>query len=220
MLRTVSVLALMVSAAAPAYAQDATAEVAQPATPAAVPAQALEFAPVAAPTVLRSGTPVPLKMREELTTKGKKLRVGQRFNREVAEDVRLGSVVVIPAGSPAVSEITDVRNKGMWGKSGRIGARPLYARVGDRQIRLSGAMDDKGVTGTAGVIGAVALVPIAGFLMTGTSAVIPLGATVQAFLDEDVQMQAVQPAPAPAAVVVVPPPAVVTMQPIPAAADE
>lgn len=219
MLRTLTALALVMGAAAPAYAQDAMVK---PAAPAAVPAQALEFAPVAAPTVLRSGTPVSLKLREELTTKGKKLRVGQRFNMEVAEDVRLGSVVVIPAGTPAVGEITDVRNKGMWGKSGRIGARPLYARIGDRQIRLSGAMDDKGVTGTAGVIGAVALIPIAGFLMTGTSAVIPLGATIQAFLDEDVQMQAVQTvaAPAPAAVVVVPAPPIVTMQPIPSAAEE
>jgi hypothetical protein len=85
-----------------------------------------------------------------------------------------------------MGEITTVRNKGMWGKSGGITARVLYIRVGERQIRMSGTFDDKGKTGTAGVIAAVALIPIAGFFTTGTSAKIPLGSPVNAFLDEDV----------------------------------
>lgn len=137
-------------------------------------------------SVLRAGTPIALKMRETLTTKGKDLRVGYRFQMEVAESVMINGAVVIPAGSPATGEVTDVRNKGMWGKSGKINARPLYVRANGRQIRLTGQMDDKGVTGTAAVVGAIAFVPIAGFFMTGTSAEIPLGAPVSAFIDEDV----------------------------------
>jgi len=62
----------------------------------------------------------------------------------------------------------------------------LYARVGDRQIRMSGTFDDKGKTGTVGVVAAVAFIPVAGFFTTGTSAEIPAGAAVSAFLDEDV----------------------------------
>lgn len=156
--------------------------------PTAVPAPAVSatLRPASGENVLRSGTPVPLKMAEMLTTKGKKLKVGQRFNMEVAQAVEVNGVVVIPAGSPAIGEVTEVRNKGMWGKSGAINARVLYARVNGRQIRLSGSLDDKGVTGTAGVVGALVVVPIAGFLMTGTSAVIPLGAPVNGFVDEDV----------------------------------
>lgn len=42
------------------------------------------------------------------------------------------------------------------------------------------------MTGTGGVIAAVALIPVAGFFTTGTSAMIPLGAAVKGFLDEDV----------------------------------
>ncbi|PCD02247.1 hypothetical protein COC42_12395 [Sphingomonas spermidinifaciens] len=147
--------------------------------------------------VLRSGTPVPLRMMEALTTKGKKLKTGQRFNLEVAEAVSVNGHVVIPGGSPAVGEVTEVRNKGMWGKSGRINARVLYVRANGRQIRLTGQLDDKGVTGTAGVVGAVALVPVAGFFMTGTSATIPLGAPVNGFVDEDIAFTpgAAQPAP-------------------------
>lgn len=136
--------------------------------------------------VLRTGTQVVMKTREALSTKGKKLRPGTRVQMEVAEPVMLNGAVVIPAGSPAVGEVTDVRNKGMWGKSGHINARVLYATVNGRQIRMTGAFDDKGTTGTAGVVASIAFVPVAGFFVTGTSANIPLGAPVTGFLDEDV----------------------------------
>jgi hypothetical protein len=104
------------------------------------------------PNVLRAGTAVPLKMAEALTTKGKKLRVGYRFMLEIAEPVTVNGQIVIPAGSPVTGEVTDVRNKGMWGKSGHINARVLFVRANGRQIRMTGQLDDKGVTGTAGVV--------------------------------------------------------------------
>lgn len=173
-------LALALVSAAPTLAQ--TTDVAAPAANA--PVATIVNAP--SDTVLRVGTPIALVMSEELTTKGKKLKAGARFNLQTAEAITLGGMTVIPAGSPAVGEVTDVRNKGMWGKSGKINTRLLYVRVGDRQIRLSGQVDDKGVTGTAGVVGAVAFLPVAGFFLTGTSAQIPMGAPVKAFLDEDI----------------------------------
>ncbi|VWX51534.1 hypothetical protein [Novosphingobium sp. 9U] len=158
-------------------------------------AQAAVVLPAAQESILRAGTEVPLLLREELTTKKKALRVGQRFQLEVASNVENGGVVVIPAGTPAVGEITEVRNKGMWGKSGYIGARVVSLRLGDRNVRLSGTFDDKGVTGTGGVVAAVVFVPIAGFLTTGTSAMIASGSNVKSFLDEDIAFRtvAVQP---------------------------
>lgn len=173
--------------------------------PATVSAQAVAPSmPLAAPSsemaMLRTGTEVVLKLSEELTTKGKKLRVGQRFHMETAEPVIVQGMTVIPVGSPAVGEITDVRNKGMWGKSGHLGARVLYVTVNGRQMRLSGAFDDKGVTGTAGVVGALVVVPVAGFFMTGTSARVPLGTQVKGFLDEDVPLAMAAAGPAPLAV--------------------
>jgi hypothetical protein len=146
-------------------------------------------APVTANAVLRVGTEVPLRLSEELTTKGKKLRVGQRFHLETSEPVMVQGVNVIPVGSPAVGEITDVRNKGMWGKSGHLGARILYVTVNGRQIRLSGAFDDKGVAGGVGAVTVSALVFLpAGFFMTGTSALVPAGTIVKSFVDEDVPL--------------------------------
>ena len=189
---TISIaLAALAAAQAAAPQTAAPAATIQPAAPAAAIAPAARPAVIIAPaseTVLRAGTEVPLTMSESITTNGKKLRVGQRLKLAVASDVRLGTTVVIPAGSIAEGEVTDVRYKGMWGKSGAIEARVLNVRVGERLIRLSGTFDDKGVTGTAGVVAAIALVPVAGFFVTGTSASIPAGSGVKAFLDEDLKI--------------------------------
>lgn len=136
-------------------------------------------------TTLKAGTQVPLKLISELTTNGKRLRVGDRFNLEVSEAVRLNGRTVIPAGAMAVGEVTSVRNKGMWGKSGNIDGRILYVRANGQQIRLSGGLHDKGATGTAAVVGSIALLPLAGFFMTGTSATLPAGTQVMGYLDED-----------------------------------
>lgn len=134
---------------------------------------------------LPAGTQVPLKLVAELTTNGKRLRVGDRFNLEVSDAVLLNNRVVIPAGSIAVGEITSVRNKGMWGKSGNIDGRVLYVRANGQQIRLSGGLHDKGTTGTGAVVGAAVLLPLAGFFMTGTSATLPAGTPVMGYLNED-----------------------------------
>jgi hypothetical protein len=168
-----------------------------------VPASTAIAAPVTTNAVLRTGTEVPLRLSEELTTKGKKLRVGQRFRMETAEPVMVQGAVVIPVGSPAVGEITDVRNKGMWGKSGHLAGRILYVTVNGRQIRMSGAFDDKGVAGGVGAVAVSAIVFLpAGFFMTGTSAMLPAGTAVKGFIDEDVQLSLAATAPTPMTVAV------------------
>lgn len=146
------------------------------------------IAPAAPTTTLRAGAEVLLRTVEPLTTEHKSLKEGQRIHLGVAENVMLGNLIVIPAGSSAVAEVTDVQNKGMWGKSGHFSARVLYTRVGDRQIRLFGMFNEHGSTGTAGVLAAIAFVPIAGFLVTGTSARMPAGTPIKAFLDEDLTL--------------------------------
>ena len=209
----ISVFALAAAAAAQAAAPQAAIQSAPVATVAPAAPQAVIVSP-AAGNVLRAGTEVPLKLEEGLDSNDKTIREGQQFHLTVANDVMLGNMVVIPAGSQATGEITDLRRKGMWGKSGHISARALNVRVGDRLIRLTGNFDEHGVTGTAGVVGALVVLPVAGFFMTGTSAKMPAGSGVKAFLDEDLTIAAPQPAtisvpvqPASAATVTAPAPA-------------
>jgi len=154
--------------------------------------QPVAVAPIAPPAgnaTLRIGTEVPFRLLEEITTKGKKLRVGNRARLETSEPIVVSGVTVIPAGTPAVAEITEVKNKGMWGKSGKFTARLLYMTVDGRQIRLSGGFDDKGTAGGIGAVAVSAIVfPPAGFFMTGTSAELPAGTVVKGFIDEDVPL--------------------------------
>lgn len=165
---------------------------------AATPSVAPIAAPVSGNAILRVGTEVPLSLSEELTTKGKKLRVGQRFRLETSAPVVVQGMTVIPAGSPAVGEVTDVRNKGGWGKSGHLSARVLYVTVNGRQVRLTGTFDDKGVAGGVGAVAvSLIVIPVAGFFMTGTSARVPVGAAVKGFVDEDVQLSLSAAAPQP-----------------------
>lgn len=137
--------------------------------------------------VLRQGTEVALATVEEISSQTN--RVGDRIRMEVVEAVTLNGQTIIPAGTPAVGEITLLRKKGMWGKSGKLEFRPLYVKVGDRQIRVSAnATPDKGKAGTAGVVASIAVLPVAGFFVTGTSAVIPSHTRVGAQLDEDLPL--------------------------------
>ena len=163
-----------------------------------VPASATLAVGPAATNILRTGTEIQLKMEEPLTTEGKKLRVGQHFRLSVLEPVTVGGQIVIPVGAPAMGEITEVRNKGMWGKSGHLTASLLHVSVNGRQIRLSGTFDDKGVTGTAGVVAAVAFIPVVGFFTTGTSARVASGSQVKGFIGEDVPLVFAQAVTAPA----------------------
>jgi len=177
-------------------------------------------APVTDRAILRTGTSIPLRLLEDLTTKGKNLRVGQRIRMETAEAVIVQGVTVIAVGSPAVGEITDVVNKGMWGKSGRLAGRVLSLTVNGRQIRLSGAFDDKGIAGGVGAVAVSAIVFLpAGFFMTGTSARLPLGTVVTGFVDEDVALEFAAASARPLAVAVAAP-AMAGPAPMPAAAPE
>ena len=195
-----------------------TSLLAQSVVPAvAVPSLAPIAAPVTGNAILRTGTEVPLRLSEELTTQGKKLRIGHRFRLETTAPVVVQGITVIPTGSPAMGEVIEVRNKGGWGKSGKLAARVLYVTVNGRQIRLTGAFDDKGVAGGVGAVAVSAIVFLpAGFFMTGTSARVPVGAAVKGFVDEDVQLSMAASGPAP---MVVTAPAAVSAAPITASAS-
>jgi hypothetical protein len=141
--------------------------------------------PQAAGDVLKQGTPIHLATETEMNSQEN--RVGDRVDLRVLDAVSLNGHTVIPVGTRAVGEVTLVRKKGMWGKSGRLQFRPLYLALGDRQVAISTRVMTKehGETGTAGVVASIVVMPLAGFFVTGTSAKIPRGSTVDAELSED-----------------------------------
>lgn len=176
-MKTLIILSLLVSAV-PVHAQEKATIVAAPLVS--------EPGPDATTRVLRGGAQVRVRFLHEITTEDKASKVGDRPRMEVAENVTVDGITVIPQGTPVTGELTAVRNKGMWGKSGKIEGRVLNLSLNGRTIRMSGAFDDKGVTGTAAVVGAVLLIPVVGFFVTGTSARIPAGGQISSYVDEDI----------------------------------
>jgi hypothetical protein len=136
--------------------------------------------------ILPAGTNVRIRLLSNLTSQDNKS--GQQFDIEVAEDVMLNGRAVIGRGSPGVGELTLVKKKGMWGKSGKLEGRFISVRSNGRDIPLRGNLADKGNAGTAGVVGAIVVLPIAGFFVTGTSAEILSGTSFQAKTDSDIPL--------------------------------
>ena len=78
----------------------------------------------------------PVVVRLEANISSNKNKIGDRFPITVAEDVRVGDVVVIPAGSTGEGEVVHAARSGAGGKAGELILVARYVMVGDRQIRL------------------------------------------------------------------------------------
>lgn len=192
--------AMAQEAAAPADASSPAEAPAAPAEAQAAPAPAAATGtPTASATHMLSGAEVRLVTRSELSSRTSHL--GDRFELEVSDDVTVNGLVMIPRGSVATGEVTRVRKKGMWGRSGILETRLISVRVGDHDISLSGAAGDRGRSGTAATVGAVLLSPLivapfVGFFVTGTSAVIPVNTATVAYTSEEVPLTLAVAAPA------------------------
>ena len=147
---------------------------------------AAEAQPASGP-VLRQGTAVPMQTLQPLSSK--RARQGQRFDLEVAKEVRVDGMLVIPRGARGVGEVSRVVEKGMMGKPGKLEVRVMYVEVGGARIRLDGRARDKGASGAAGV---VILTPLVGLtsaaFVKGKSAVIPAGSTLEGLVYQDVPL--------------------------------
>src|SRR5689334_9748707 len=88
-----------------------------PESPAATSAM-VETVPAAERLRLPALTPVFIKVDQELSSKRSK--PGERFRILVAEDVRIGDRVVIPAGSAGEGEVVHAAKSSIGGKAGEL----------------------------------------------------------------------------------------------------
>lgn len=128
------------------------------------------------------GAEIPLATDQDLSSK---MNVkGDMVALVTTADVVVSGKVVIPKGTPATGQVAEARAKGALGMSGKLAIRPLYIRMGDTYIRLSGVSADKGSVTAGAVVGMIVLTP--GF--TGRSAYIPKGTKLSAFVEHAVTM--------------------------------
>lgn len=152
--------------------------------------------------VLPANTEVTVSTNEELTTK--KNAEGDPVYFTVTHDVILKGYVVIPRGSRAVGEITWMTGKGMFGKSGKLEFELRYAEVGNMRVPLTGKFRQEGSGNTVATVGAVVLVPVAGFFVTGKSGSVPRGRELTVYTSQDVPVILPATLPPPQAIVAQP----------------
>ena len=143
---------------------------------------------------LEDGTPVPLKLARELSSA--KEATGNRVDFEVAEDVKVTGVVVIPKGEMAWGTIVDAKPKRRLGRAGKLDVRIDEVRLADGErasLRASQESKGKGRSGamTAGIIASgVLFFPAAPLFLFihGKDVVIAKGAPVTAYIDQNIAL--------------------------------
>jgi hypothetical protein len=145
-----------------------------------IPLQA-ENAP--APVVLKEGTEVSLAFAQDLSSKT--AVDDDRVSMTLDDDLKVGDVVVVKKGAPAVATITNAKKAGMIGKAGELSIRLEYLKADESRIRLRGS---KGKEGEGKVGTAVALTvlfgPI-GLIKHGKNVEIKQGTLLTAYIDQD-----------------------------------
>lgn len=152
-------------------------------------------------TTLPAGSMVKFRMDKALATDkrgkvdGKKLPKGQRritnegdiFTMSVLNDVMHDGVTVIPAGSTAHGEVTAIKGRGGFGKSGKIEITMKYVEVDGQQYAIEGTHFQKGKgRGGAAIAGTVIAGVVAGAFIKGDEADIPLATEFEFITGENI----------------------------------
>ena len=161
------------------------------------------------------GTGLTLLSRTQVSTKDSK--AGDRIYFTVAETLSYRGQVVIPAGAVAVGEVARSDRNGYLGKKGKIDVNLLYVETPNGPVRLSGGAKNEGTSGLIPSVVTIALVSPLGYFIHGTSAHIPFGTPIKAYLGEDLRFAATGPTDGPAVVAT---PVAFDRGPLPASFDE
>ena len=137
--------------------------------------------------VLPQGTAIHLRLLDRLSTKI--TQKGETFDLEVIDDVITNGIVVIPAGTHALGEVTRSDAKGAFGKSGKLEARILYLKLAGRPLRVSGVLSVAGQGGTTETVLTALAAGTMAFAVTGKSAVLEPGTQLFVYTDRPIAVR-------------------------------
>jgi hypothetical protein len=181
-LTSIVIASLVVSqSAAPILAQQPTPAPAPQAT-----AQPQDTSKPPADLILREGTDVPLVFDQDISSKT--AGEGDEVVFVLAEDLKVGDVVVAKAGAKAVGEVTNAKKSGMMGKAGELNIRINYLKVGDIKIHLRGSKGKEGESGTTGAIVLTVLFGPIGLIKHGKNIDIKKGTAMKVYVSEDIKV--------------------------------
>jgi len=171
--------------AAPSSQESAAASQSSPSGPAQPkPAPGFAFG-------LEEGTPVPLKLARELSSA--KEAPGNRVDFEVAEDIKVNGLAVIPKGEMAWGTIVDAKPRRRLGRAGKLDVRIDEVRLADgERVPLRASQESKGKGRSGAMTGAIIASGVLFFpaaplflFIHGKDVVIAKGAPVTAYIDQN-----------------------------------
>jgi len=141
---------------------------------------------LAQPMILPEGMAIQLETRQEISSKS--ARVGDRVELAVARPVTIGGVTLIPAGSPAVGEVSRVRDNGLLGRSGKLDIKVSTVKAGGTDVPVRGQRNAQGKSGTLGAVGAgIVFLPLA-VLVHGKDVKLPAGTKFEVYVDKELSL--------------------------------
>jgi hypothetical protein len=186
-------LALTLSGTVAAQAQQA-APAPAPATPAAAPAAAPLPLPTPPPPgpdaygryMLREGEDVNLQFAQDLSSKTSS--EGDPIAFTLADDIKVGDVVVVKAGAKAFGEVTQSEKAGMMGKAGQLNMRLDYLKVGDSKVKLRGTKGKEGQNKTTSTVVLTVLFGPIGLIKHGKNVEIKTGQALKVYVADDIPL--------------------------------
>lgn len=169
--------------AAPSASVAQAAPAAAP-TAASAPQEAVSVPPppVAAPPCCKLAALMPVELEIVTAASSKTSRQGEQIQIRVAEPVSVDGHVVIPAGTTGFAEVIQVSHRAIGGKPGELTLGLPYLTLGGQRIGLKRLRFGRsgGADRTQEATIAMALIGIAGGLITGGSVDIPSGTRANA----------------------------------------
>ena len=134
--------------------------------------------------LLLRGTAVPFAFASDVTSRT--AEVGDKIPLTLTEDLKVGDVVVVRKGAPAVATIIQVDKTGLAGMPGDVAFQMESLQAGNVVVRLNGGAAKEGQDKVGEAMGLM-FVPVvpAGLFVHGKDAEIKQGAAFTAFVDAD-----------------------------------
>lgn len=177
--------AVPVTATAPTVAVAPTVPAASAPVAATAPAPVVAMNPDASGKyMLREGDDVDLQFAQDLSSKTSS--EGDPVELTLADDLKVGNVVVAKAGAKAFGEVTKAEKSGMMGKAGELNLRLNYLKVGDTKIKLRGTKGKEGESGTTSAVVLTVLFGPIGLIKHGKNVEIKKGQALHAYIGDDI----------------------------------
>jgi hypothetical protein len=121
--------------------------------------------------LLTEGTEVSLQMAQDVSSRG--IKPGEPVELTLAEDLKVGDVIVAKTGARALGEVVQAKKPDFWGEAGEVSIRVHFLRVGNKKVEIRGAIGSAGVRY---------------IIIRGSQGIIKTGTPVKAFVAADTEV--------------------------------